>query len=63
MLYQGDTMKSFKKILFWSLVVFFVYAIITSPSQAADILQNAWDLLVKAFQNVGSFFNSILNRN
>jgi hypothetical protein len=56
-------MKHVKKIVLWTLVAFFIYAVITSPGQAADIVQNAWDLLLQGFKNIGSFFNSILNRN
>lgn len=52
-----------KKILLWTLVAFFIYALYKSPSQAADIVQSAWDILVQAFASIGSFFNSLLNRN
>jgi len=56
-------MKHVKKIVLWSVVAFFVYAVITSPSQAANIVQGAWDLIVLAFKSIGNFFNQILNHN
>ena len=56
-------MKHVKKIVLWSLLVFFVYAIVTQPDKAANIIQALWDLIVKAFQAIGSFFDSILKRN
>lgn len=56
-------MKHVKKIVLWSLLAFFVYAIVTQPDKAANIIQNLWDLVVQAFQAIGSFFDSILNRN
>ena len=41
-------MPRVKKILLWVLVVFAVYAIITSPTQAADIVHTTWDIVVQA---------------
>lgn len=52
-----------KKILLGTLAVFFLYAVVTQPDKAADILQNFWDLIVAAVQAIGDFFDSILNRN
>jgi len=56
-------MKHVKKIVLWSLVIFFIYAIIKSPTQAADMVQNLWNLIVQAFTSIASFFNAILKRN
>lgn len=56
-------MKHVRKIVLWTVVAFFIYAIIKSPTQAASIVQNAWDIIVQAFKAVGSFFNQILNHN
>jgi hypothetical protein len=56
-------MKHVKKIVLWTLVAFFIYAVITSPTQAANMVQNAWDIVLQGFQNIGSFFNDLLNRN
>ena len=56
-------MKHVKKIVLWTVVAFFIYAVITSPSQAANIVQGAWNIILHAFASIGAFFNDILNRN
>jgi hypothetical protein len=61
--YRGDHMKYVKKIVLWTVVAFFIYAILRSPSQAADMVQSAWDTIVLAFQNIGNFFDALLHRN
>ncbi|MBD8080406.1 hypothetical protein [Cellulosimicrobium arenosum] len=50
-----------KAILIWALVIFAVYAIITSPDKAAGILEGIWDVIVGAFRSIGQFFNSLLD--
>ena len=54
-------MKHAKKIVLWTLLAFFVYAIVKSPSQAADILRTVWDIILAAFKSIGSFFDALLN--
>ena len=39
-------MTRVKKIVLWTLVAFAVYAIFTSPDQAADIVRTSWGILV-----------------
>jgi hypothetical protein len=56
-------MKHVKKIVLWTVVAFFIYAVITSPTQAANIVQGAWNIVVHAVSSIAAFFNSILNRN
>jgi hypothetical protein len=51
-----------KKLVLWALLAFFVYAIVTSPSQAADIARNVWDIMAQGFSSVGSFFDALLNK-
>ena len=41
-------MPRVKKILLWVLLAFAVYAVITSPTQAADIVHTTWDIVVQA---------------
>ena len=53
-------MQRVKKIVLWSLLVFFVYAIVKSPSQAADILRTSWDIIVQGVKSIGSFFDALL---
>jgi hypothetical protein len=54
-------MKHVKKIVLWTLLAFFIYAVVKSPSQAADIIRSAWDIIVQAFKGIGSFFDAILS--
>ena len=54
-------MPRVKKILLWILVAFAVYAIITSPTQAADIVHTTWSIIVEAVTRIGAFFNAVLN--
>jgi hypothetical protein len=56
-------MKHVKKIVLWTVVAFFIYAVITSPTQAANIVQGAWSIVVLASKNIAAFFNNILTRN
>lgn len=51
-----------KKIALWLAVIFLLYAIFTSPDEAADIVGSAWDILSTAFTNVGRFFDELLKR-
>jgi hypothetical protein len=59
---QGDAVQRAKKIVLWTLLAFFVYAIVTSPSQAADIARNIWAIIAQGFTSVGSFFDALLNK-
>ena len=56
-------MKHVKNIVLWTVVAFCFYAVITSPSQAANIVQSAWNIIMHGVSNIGAFFNAILNRN
>ena len=55
-------MQRVKKIVLWTLLAFFVYAIVKSPSQAADIARNTWSIIAQGFSAVGSFFDALLNK-
>ena len=54
-------MQQVKKILPWTLLAFFVYVVVVSPGQAADLVRAIWDIIVQAFTSIGSFFNALLN--
>ncbi|HZW45765.1 MAG TPA: hypothetical protein VFF32_15530 [Dermatophilaceae bacterium] len=54
-------MQRVKKIVLWGVLAFFVYAIVKSPSQAADILRTLWDIVVQGAKSIGSFFDALLN--
>ncbi len=53
-------MPSIKKIVPITLLVFFVYAIVTSPEQAGSLVQTLWDIIVQGFKSIGSFFDALL---
>lgn len=50
-----------KKILWWALFAFLIYAVVTSPDKAADIIRTAWSIIVNAVNAILHFFNSLLN--
>ena len=54
-------MKLARKVLFWVLIAFGVYAIFRSPEQAADIVSSAWDGIVSGLGSIGDFFNALLD--
>jgi hypothetical protein len=58
---QEDRMPPIKKIVLWLVVIFLLYAILTSPTEAADIFGSAWDVIANGVKNIGSFFDSLLN--
>ncbi len=49
-----------KQILLWLLFGFLIYAIVTSPDRAADILQAFWDIIADGFRNIGRFFEALM---
>ncbi len=56
-------MQRVRKIVLWALLAFFVYAIVKSSTQAADIARNIWDLVGQGLASVGSFFDALLTKN
>jgi hypothetical protein len=54
-------MKHAKKLVLWTLLAFFIYAIVTSPSQAASIVHTTWNIIVAGVKGIGGFFNAVLN--
>ncbi|MGL4177543.1 MAG: hypothetical protein ACRCSN_15870 [Dermatophilaceae bacterium] len=54
-------MPPIKKIVLWVLVIFIAYAVITSPSDAADIFQSAWDVITNGVANIAEFFNDLIS--
>ncbi|MFC0359140.1 MULTISPECIES: hypothetical protein [Kytococcus] len=53
----------FKKLLWWLLLLFIVYAIFTSPDRTGDIFRAIGDIIVQAFRSLGDFYNSVLDGN
>jgi hypothetical protein len=55
-------MPPIKKIVTWILVIFLLYAILTNPGTAADIVGSIWEILYNGVQNIFAFFNELLSR-
>lgn len=56
-------MPPIKKIVLWLLVIFLLYAILTSPASAADIVDSAWDIVRNGVRNIFEFFDALLRQN
>ena len=57
---EDVTMPPIKKIVMWLLVVFLLYAILTSPTQAADIFGSAWEVVSNGVRNIAAFFDTLI---
>jgi len=53
--------RKIKQVLWWLLAGFLIYAIVTSPNQAADILASVWDIIEQGFRNIGRFFEALID--
>ncbi|MDO8145483.1 MULTISPECIES: hypothetical protein [Isoptericola] len=50
-----------KTVLMWIVVIFLIYAIVTSPERSADIVQALWDVIVGAFASFGEFVSNLMS--
>ena len=50
-----------KKILHWLLWGFIIYAVVTNPDRAADIVRAVWDIISQGVLNIGRFFNQLIS--
>ncbi len=55
-------MPPIKKIVLWLIVIFLLYAILTSPKDAADIVGSAWEVIRNGVENIFNFFDALLRR-
>ena len=55
-------MQRVKKIVPLTVLAFVVYAIVKSPTQAADLVHTLWDIIVQGIQGIGGFFDAVLNK-
>lgn len=55
-------MPPVKKIVMWLVVIFLIYAIITSPNDAANIFGSAWDVVSNGVRNIAEFFDQLIRR-
>lgn len=50
-----------KTLIVWLVVAFLLYAVVTRPDRAADVLHTIGDFIGDVFQGIGSFFSSLAN--
>jgi hypothetical protein len=55
-------MRHAKKIVLWALLAFFIYAIVTSPTQAASLVHTTWNIIVEGAKGIAGFFDAVLNK-
>jgi hypothetical protein len=48
-----------KTLLIWVVVIFLIYAIVTNPGDAANVVQAIWDVISGAFASFGEFFANL----
>lgn len=48
-----------KKIITLLLVGFVIYYLLNTPASAADVVSDAFDAIMDAFQQIGVFFNEL----
>ncbi|GAB3085528.1 MULTISPECIES: hypothetical protein [Promicromonosporaceae] len=48
-----------KTLLIWIVVIFLIYAIVSSPDRAANIVTAIWDFITNAFSSFGQFFANL----
>lgn len=50
-----------KKIVLWLLTIFLLYAILTTPDEAANIFGSAWEVVANGVRNIGRFFDALIS--
>jgi hypothetical protein len=58
--HRGDDVQRGRKILLWAVLAFVVYAIVTSPAQAAGMARDGGSILADGARGVGQFFDALL---
>jgi len=48
-----------KSILMWIVVIFLLYAVVTNPDRAAEVVENIWDFIYGAFSGFAQFFSNL----
>jgi hypothetical protein len=50
-----------KKVAGWLLIAFLIYAIVKSPTQAADIVKTSVDVIAQGVRSIGAFFDALMS--
>lgn len=45
-------MRRSRTIAVWLVVIFLIYAVVTSPDRSADIVEALWDVITTAFERI-----------
>lgn len=48
-----------KSVLIWIVVVFLLYAAVTNPDRAAEVVRSIWDFVYGAFSGLAQFFREL----
>lgn len=48
-----------KTLLIWLVVIFLIYAVVTSPDAASNIVTGIWEFIIGAFRGFGEFFSNL----
>ena len=59
---RSRPMSRVRKILGWVLLAYVVYAIIKSPTQAADVVKTSFEILAEGVRSIFAFFDSLIAR-
>lgn len=51
----------FKKVLWWTLCLFAVWAVLKYPHTSAEAVKDTWDFIKDGGGNVGTFFDEVLS--
>lgn len=49
-----------KKIFTWIFWIFVLWAILTSPNRAADLVLTVWDIIMAGVNAIATFFDRLL---
>ena len=55
-------MQRVKKFVPLAVLAFVVYAIVKSPTQAAELVHTVWDIIFQGAKGIGGFFDAVLNK-
>ena len=56
-------MVTVKRVLFWLVIAFVIYAIYNTPGRAANAADQIWDIIKHAFNSLVAFFGSLTRQN
>jgi hypothetical protein len=55
-------MRRVVRVIGWILLIYLIYAIIRSPTQAADVVRGIFEILANGVRSIATFFDSLITR-